>query len=389
MGAEWHQGQMSAWLQKKKSGSAMVRVRQYNKRYFTIDFDARVFFYAHGENSKKVSIVIPFTDILDVRVPESQMVQGDNASTCSRQSRVSFMKRLSNPRLKDEEQEEHRVTLLTRPAKTMELICSSAEEAATWFEAFKAAIADSGGDDGTCGDRAVEHGTLFPLAAEAGGRSWMGDGAGEAAGRPAATPAAAAAVVGVEAATASPEEVQPPTPPARGTFLDFSVDPEPSGTAATESSNTGTRGVLCYAKDELEQQDVTVISAAPITSLQAADFGFGGDDEDSDSEASSAGGGHGGGNAGCVGAEAGAVALVDSSPDAALGDRNAGSGAFAAAHSSSAVGVASPAPAAGRSSYEDRNAGLTMQERLANLEFSDDEDDDDPLGLGTAKGGDG
>mmetsp|Transcript_18427 Transcript_18427/g.39408 ORF Transcript_18427/g.39408 Transcript_18427/m.39408 type:complete len:169 (-) Transcript_18427:116-622(-) len=38
--------------------------------------------------------------------------------------------------------------------------------------------------------------------------------------------------------------------------------------------------------------------------------------------------------------------------------------------------------------YQDKNAGLTLQERLANLEFSDDEDDDDddPLGLKNKNG---
>merc|ERR1719264_788937 len=40
-----------------------------------------------------------------------------------------------------------------------------------------------------------------------------------------------------------------------------------------------------------------------------------------------------------------------------------------------------------RSMYKDRHEGKTMQERLANLEFSDEEDDDDPLGLKQAKAG--
>lgn len=42
-------------------------------------------------------------------------------------------------------------------------------------------------------------------------------------------------------------------------------------------------------------------------------------------------------------------------------------------------------PAAGGGGYQDRQKGMTLQERLANLDFSDDEDadDDDPLGLKT------
>merc|ERR1719150_1150777 len=107
-----NRGQLSAWLQKKKSGSSVVRVRQYNRRYFTIDFDARVFFYAHAENSKQVSSQIPFADILDVRLPDAQVDRGDNVSECSQKSKGSFLRRLgSGSRLGEEE---HALTLLTR-----------------------------------------------------------------------------------------------------------------------------------------------------------------------------------------------------------------------------------------------------------------------------------
>lgn len=59
-------GQLSGWLSKKKSGSAVLRMRQYNKRFFVLDFQAREFSYAHAEGSKKSSVV-PFSDLVEVR----------------------------------------------------------------------------------------------------------------------------------------------------------------------------------------------------------------------------------------------------------------------------------------------------------------------------------
>merc|ERR1712087_97242 len=106
--------------------------------------------------------------------------------------------------------------------------------------------------------------------------------------------------------------------------------------------------------------------------MGATDFGFAIEEgEDTDSDVSVAGG-VGQHESGTVGAPA-VVAAVDMiAPDSPAAPGN--------------VPVVSPALGSTtqgqRNSYEDRNAGLSMQERLANLEFSDDDDDDDdPLGL--------
>eukprot|EP00435_Cladocopium_sp_Y103_P035715 s2727_g9.t1 len=144
MGADaTHRGQLSAWLRKKKSGTSSFRIREYNKRYFTLDFDTHTFFYAHSEGSKKVSAVTPFADIVDVRLPEADKVldKGDNISEVSKTSRVSFFRRPSSFLTASKEEEQHMLMVMTRPSKTFELLCSSATEAVTWFEALKTAIA--------------------------------------------------------------------------------------------------------------------------------------------------------------------------------------------------------------------------------------------------------
>eukprot|EP00913_Durusdinium_trenchii_P034100 g31916.t2 len=154
-----HRGQLCAWLRKKKSGTSAFRMREYNKRYFTLDFDTHTFFYTHSEGSKKVSSVTPFADIVDVRLPEADKLadKGDNISEVSKTSkRSSFFRRpsgfLTASKETEEGRVEHLLMVMTRPAKTFELLCSSATEAVTWFEALKQAIALDRGTD-------VEHTT--------------------------------------------------------------------------------------------------------------------------------------------------------------------------------------------------------------------------------------
>ncbi|CAJ1368699.1 unnamed protein product [Effrenium voratum] len=86
-------------------------------------------------------------------------------------------------------------------------------------------------------------------------------------------------------------------------------------------------------------EGATVVETGAVA-LQAADFGFA-EEEDSDAKSSS-------------------------SEEEEVG-----------------VGAAEPVPATrATGGYGDRHEGMSMQERLASLEFSDDEeDDDDPLGL--------
>lgn len=307
-------GQLSGWLSKKKSGSAVLRMRQYNKRFFVLDFQAREFSYAHAEGSKKSSVV-PFSDLVEVRhgVGDTQASIPDDASECSRQSKVSLMRRMSSlTRKTAEEQEQHFLTVTLRPAKQMELLCASAAEAVQWHDAIRSAI------DGADGCTAVADTT--PI-------SNGGYPSPSAGNRP---PVAPQALPTAQAREGEEAEESPPTPPAKKNFLDF-------GPIGEEDEAAG--GV----------EKEAVVEATGLVTLQAADFGFGADDDRSSSVASSA----------------------PSSPRPST-----------AAKPEAAKGAS---PAAGGGGYQDRQKGMTLQERLANLDFSDDEDadDDDPLGLKT------
>eukprot|EP00929_Paragymnodinium_shiwhaense_P000148 TRINITY_DN100390_c0_g1_i1.p1 TRINITY_DN100390_c0_g1~~TRINITY_DN100390_c0_g1_i1.p1 ORF type:complete len:406 (-),score=126.81 TRINITY_DN100390_c0_g1_i1:276-1493(-) len=375
-------GQMSAWLKKKKSGTSMVRMREYNKRYFTLDFDARVFFYAHGENSKKVSSVIPFADILDVKAPE---VPSDLTSETSK---GSFIRRsFSLGGSKKAEKEQHLVTLLVRPSKLMELQCGSEQEAVEWMEALRSAVmlgsgASAGGASGSTAAMpgSPSSGGSSPQASgDVGGFGGYGAHGAAAAtagsgGYGGAAPAAAvaggagAATVGAEGARArestagegekagkadddSPADVPPPA--AASSFLDLTIEEAPQEAA----------------EEKVEEGDEIVVAPANIN-MSAADFGLDDMDSDSDNDSASA-------------SSEGLAALPI--PPAAAG--NAAADKKAEAQDDACSESSSPevtAKKAGETSAAvDKNHGLSMQERLANLEFSDDEDedDDDPLGL--------
>jgi len=305
-----HRGQLSAWLQKKKSGASAFRMREYNKRYFTLDFDTHTFFYSHSEGSKKVSAVTSFADIVDVHMPQAD--KGDNISEYSKVSKRSFLRRTTSflAAAKDAE-EQHLVTVMTRPAKTFELLCSSATEAVTWFEALKNAIAMDKDRD----------------AVEAGHTTATSEGEEPPKGLPMSggyptRPELMATVAGARDGESDRDGDASP-PPLKGTFLDLTV--EESAPAPVREAGPA--------------EGATVVETGAVA-LQAADFGFA-EEEDSDAKSSS-------------------------SEEEEVG-----------------VGAAEPVPATrATGGYGDRHEGMSMQERLASLEFSDDEeDDDDPLGL--------
>lgn len=353
MGDQCSAGQLSAWLQKKKSGTSKLRVRQFNKRYFTLDFDSHTFFYTHSEGSSKASAVTAFSDILDVKLPEAEKNQDTN-SECSKASKGSFLRRMSSTLSggggKDEE---HLLLLLLRPAKQMELLCSSTAEAFQWYEALKAAmmmdrsqmtvfeegtpaIADDDDEDNNQPQVTAQE----PTSARTQNLSLIADlTRGQAAERQ-------------QEVSEEPEQIVPP--PVRGTFLDFGLDTIEEN-QASEAANASSSSARDGNDITVEQ---TMVTTAGPTALQACDFGFGEDDED---EASSSSGHSTPRNHGDLDA---AATIEISGLDTASQDAPAG-------HASTSH------------SYGDRHEGLSMKERLANLDFSDDEDadDDDPLGL--------
>lgn len=263
---------------------------------------------------------------------------------------------------------------MTRPSKTTELVCSSAAEATQWFEALKAAIAIGSGQGQPAApsgekrelsersfDRqevagAATSSTKAPAAmgAAAGGYP-AGPSASSSApsqasgGYPSGRPAAAAAPLPRLAENApflengdegDDQDGDVPPPPIKGTFLDLTIEETPAESHAADSRTQS------QVDAAVVEDGGTIVTSTGAEALQASDFGFG-DDQDSDSS---------------------------SAPSSPRGEKQ---------EAAKDTGAKVPATASSSGGYGDKDQGLTMQERLANLQFSDDEDedDDDPLGL--------
>lgn len=364
MGAEYlrHEGQISAWLQKKKSSSSTLRVGSYNRRFFTVDFESQTYYYAHTENGKKVSAVTPFADILDVVLPETE--QSDTTSECSKRSSSSIFRRPAFLASKAPE-ESHTIKVMTRPAKTTELVCSSAAEATAWYEALKAAIAIGNGQGPSAApseakrelsesDADRKDSASANIERQMGGPSPSAPSQATG-GYPSgpAMPTAPAAAPLPRLAENAPlldnaeepddQEGEVLPPPTKGTFLDLTIEAAPDSPKAADG-RANSQGDAAIVED-----GATIVTSAGPDALQASDFGFG---EDDDSDSSSA-----------QSTPRGVVSQKEIEKD---------------------TGANAPAAGGSTGGYGDKHQGLTMQERLANLQFSDDEDeddDDDPLGL--------
>jgi len=80
---------VSAWLKKTKSDTAKLKwLSGSNKRYFTIDFDAQVFFYSHSKDQKGVSEKVAFQDIISIEEVLPQGKTGKKGSSDSKSFRV-------------------------------------------------------------------------------------------------------------------------------------------------------------------------------------------------------------------------------------------------------------------------------------------------------------
>eukprot|EP00930_Biecheleria_cincta_P084230 TRINITY_DN73722_c0_g1_i1.p1 TRINITY_DN73722_c0_g1~~TRINITY_DN73722_c0_g1_i1.p1 ORF type:complete len:594 (+),score=120.86 TRINITY_DN73722_c0_g1_i1:90-1871(+) len=75
-----HQGAFSAWLIKNKGEGAKASwFSKTTKRYFTIDFNTQIFFYAHSETQKTVSQPVRFKDIVSAdQLPTTSSSKGDS-----------------------------------------------------------------------------------------------------------------------------------------------------------------------------------------------------------------------------------------------------------------------------------------------------------------------
>jgi hypothetical protein len=118
-------GTYSAWLCKVKNYGAMARwVSSTTARYFTIDFDGQLFYYANSANHKKVARPIRFRDIVGAeQLPSTSRVRKRRASCMPSSSLTAHQ---CSPFL-----------LRTRD-RTLELRTSSSTDAARWVHALNA-----------------------------------------------------------------------------------------------------------------------------------------------------------------------------------------------------------------------------------------------------------
>lgn len=150
---------LSSWLLKRKSGSKSRFFASTNKRFFTLDFDNQLLFYKHSENDKKMSLPITFRDIVSVQPlidtvtdaadegkenqgPENQAEAPVAKRSDSKTSLASALKKkmpsFTTPRPKASKQQ-HGFVIQTSD-KSLELLCSSKVEADRWVVALHRAM---------------------------------------------------------------------------------------------------------------------------------------------------------------------------------------------------------------------------------------------------------
>eukprot|EP00746_Dinoflagellata_sp_MGD_P165059 gnl/MRDRNA2_/MRDRNA2_94121_c0_seq1.p1 gnl/MRDRNA2_/MRDRNA2_94121_c0~~gnl/MRDRNA2_/MRDRNA2_94121_c0_seq1.p1 ORF type:complete len:396 (+),score=78.65 gnl/MRDRNA2_/MRDRNA2_94121_c0_seq1:75-1262(+) len=327
--AQWSSGKLTAWLLKRKSGNSRLRVRRYNKRFFTLDFDHKVLFYAHTANSRKVSTPIPFNEIYDVTTLPGPLTSPTAAEASTR--RPSLSKRFSLTSGISKTSAGKDGIIVRAKGRFMELICSSSVEAEQWYQAVQAAMAtnNSGIQKSFADDAIICDGKpdLAELETTVGGRTNTEE---DESPKPAN-------------AAPRPDEDKPP-PAQHGTLFDLNADLDNGGESGLDDD--------CKTPVEVE----TVEERPNI--FQAVDLGFEVGESDSDSDGSLVS------DKECekeeLGVDGNASRIHDSDQES---------------------------PSKLTACHKDRHEGLTLQERLAALEFSDDEDEDDdnPLGLETMR----
>lgn len=146
---------LKGWLEKAKNDSAASRLlKKSNRRYFTLDFESHTFYYAHTEGGK-VSFPTPFTAILEVEAINGEQAPNgtlgeDNAVSAQEVGDSSIRRSSSFTSLCMS-----KVSSLTRSAKhrtgkfgfcvrlsgkSFELYSNTKEDADKWIQGFQSAI---------------------------------------------------------------------------------------------------------------------------------------------------------------------------------------------------------------------------------------------------------
>jgi len=147
---------IAGWLIKRKSDNATSRLlKSSNKRYFTLDFQAQIFHYAHSQNKKTISYPMPFRSMLSVESLALAVKEDGDAEVEGRAAGEPCIKRSyskgsltsfrmpkvpSLSSLSKRGSERHGFVLRTTD-KSLELLCESKAEAESWIAALHEAIA--------------------------------------------------------------------------------------------------------------------------------------------------------------------------------------------------------------------------------------------------------
>eukprot|EP00420_Gonyaulax_spinifera_P028990 CAMPEP_0197897690 /NCGR_PEP_ID=MMETSP1439-20131203/42321_1 /TAXON_ID=66791 /ORGANISM="Gonyaulax spinifera, Strain CCMP409" /LENGTH=345 /DNA_ID=CAMNT_0043518335 /DNA_START=64 /DNA_END=1097 /DNA_ORIENTATION=+ len=150
---------VTGWLMKRKSDVRSRIFRGTNRRHFTLDFEARIFFYSQSEGAKSASVPVGFSSISRVEefataelpepaaeepgaVPQEQPKEAvhPQQETSTRGFRVPKISRFGAAK----KPTEHHGFVVCAGGKDMELICSSQSEANMWVTALREAMALGG-----------------------------------------------------------------------------------------------------------------------------------------------------------------------------------------------------------------------------------------------------
>jgi len=140
---------LKGWVTKKKTeGSRSKFISSVNRRFFTIDFETQVLYYGHTECNKQLSAPIPFRELLRVEALEEPVGQAEDSQKLSRaDSKTSVNSKSSGTLLQrmpsllsTKRPQEHFGVKLETTAKTMELFFASKADCDLWQAAFAEAI---------------------------------------------------------------------------------------------------------------------------------------------------------------------------------------------------------------------------------------------------------
>jgi len=147
---------LTGWLLKRKNENAKSRLlKGSNRRFFTLDFQAQIFYYSHNEGRKTISLPTHFRHIQSVEslsaIKDSEEDETEQdappiehsaskGSVSSKGSRLRIPRMPSFPSLSKRNVEQHGFLLRMHGNKLLELLCDSKTEADTWIDAVRQAI---------------------------------------------------------------------------------------------------------------------------------------------------------------------------------------------------------------------------------------------------------